>query len=137
MGQERKIIDNEFSDMEEIDTEKSLKHDYKEKNRDREKLEEKEEEGIEVTSEAFKPLAQFLKDEEVLEKAIVNVKCPSNRTINGKRASANNPIVPEGYTPIDEGEAKWGDGSSKPAQSSVDHGLVIKDDEGNEFKPII
>ena len=45
MGQERKIIDNEFSDMEEIDTEKSLKHDYKEKNRDREKLEEKEEEG--------------------------------------------------------------------------------------------
>ena len=35
MGQERKIIDNEFSDMEEIDTEKSLKHDYKEKNRDR------------------------------------------------------------------------------------------------------
>lgn len=28
--------------------------------------EEKEEEGIEVTSEAFKPLAQFLKDEEVL-----------------------------------------------------------------------
>ena len=45
MWQERKIIDNEFSDMEEIDTEKSLKHDYKEKNRDREKLEEKEEEG--------------------------------------------------------------------------------------------
>ena len=73
-------------------------------------------------------------DEEVLEKAIVNVKCPSNRTINGKRASANNPIVPEGYTPIDAGEAKWGDGSSKPAQSSVDHGLVIKDDEGNETK---
>ena len=72
-------------------------------------------------------------DEEVLEKAIVNVKCPSNRTINGKRASANNPIVPEGYTPIDAGEAKWGDGSSKPAQSSVGHGLVIKDDEGNEW----
>ena len=72
-------------------------------------------------------------DEEVLEKAIVNVKCPSNRTINGKRASANNPIVPEGYTPIDAGEAKWGDGSSKPAQSSVDHGLVIKDDAGNEW----
>jgi polyphosphate kinase len=45
MGQERKIIDNEFSDMEEIDTEKSLKHNYKEKDRNREKLEEKEEEG--------------------------------------------------------------------------------------------
>jgi polyphosphate kinase len=45
MGQERNIIDNEFSDMEEIDTEKSLKHNYKEKDRDREKLEEKEEDG--------------------------------------------------------------------------------------------
>ena len=45
MGQDRKIIDNEFSDMEEIDTEKSLKHNYKDKDRDREKLEEKEEEG--------------------------------------------------------------------------------------------
>ncbi|MDY0052001.1 MAG: polyphosphate kinase 2 [Aliarcobacter sp.] len=45
MGQERNIIDNEFSDMEEIDTEKSLKHDYKDKNRDKEQLEEKEEDG--------------------------------------------------------------------------------------------
>ena len=45
MGQERKIIDNEFSDMEEIDTEKSLKHNYKEKDRDREKLEEKDDDG--------------------------------------------------------------------------------------------
>ena len=45
MGQERKIIDNEFSDMEEIDTEKSLKHNYKEKDREKEKLEEKEENG--------------------------------------------------------------------------------------------
>ena len=45
MGQERKIIDNEFSDMEEIDTEKSLKHNYKDKDREREKLEEKEEDG--------------------------------------------------------------------------------------------
>ena len=45
MGQDRKIIDNEFSDMEEIDTEKSLKHNYKDKDRDREKLEEKEENG--------------------------------------------------------------------------------------------
>ena len=45
MGQDRKIIDNEFSDMEVIDTEKSLKHDYKDKSRQREKLEEKEEDG--------------------------------------------------------------------------------------------
>ena len=45
MGQERKIIDNEFSDMEVIDTEKSLEHNYKDKNRQREALEEKEEDG--------------------------------------------------------------------------------------------
>jgi polyphosphate kinase len=45
MGQDRKIIDNEFSDMEVIDTEKSVKHDYKNKTRKREKLEEKEEDG--------------------------------------------------------------------------------------------
>ena len=45
MGQDRKIIDNEFSDMEVIDTEKSVKHDYKDKTRQREKLEEIEEDG--------------------------------------------------------------------------------------------
>ena len=46
MGQERNIIDGEFSDMEVIDSKKSIKHDYKNKNRKREKLEKKEEEGI-------------------------------------------------------------------------------------------
>ena len=46
MGQERNIIDNEFSDMEVIDSKKSIKHDYKNKDRKREKLEKKEEEGI-------------------------------------------------------------------------------------------
>ena len=45
-GQERKIIDNEFSDMEVIDTKEAVKHDYKDKTRKREKLEKKEEEGI-------------------------------------------------------------------------------------------
>ena len=44
-GQERNIIDNEFSDMEVIDTKKSVKYDYKDKTRKREKLEEKEEDG--------------------------------------------------------------------------------------------
>ena len=40
-GQERNIIDNEFSDMEVIDTKESVKHDYKDKTRKREKLEKK------------------------------------------------------------------------------------------------
>ena len=45
-GQERNIIDNEFSDMEVIDTKESVKHDYKDKTRKREKLEKKEEDGV-------------------------------------------------------------------------------------------
>lgn len=44
-GHERNIIDHEFSDMEVIDTKKSIKHDYKDKSRKREKLEKKEEDG--------------------------------------------------------------------------------------------
>ena len=66
-------------------------------------------------------------------KVAVNVKASGNGTINGKKAGTNNPIIPEGYTPIDAGSAAWGDGSSSPAQSSVDNGLVIKDDNNNEW----
>lgn len=44
MGQDRKIIEGEFNDMEVIDTSKTLKHDYINKDRIREKLEEKEDE---------------------------------------------------------------------------------------------
>ena len=46
MGHERNIIGSEFSDMEVIDTKKSIKHDYKDKSRKREKLKEKDEDGI-------------------------------------------------------------------------------------------
>ena len=46
MGQERNIIDNEFSDMEVIDTKESVKHDYKNKSRKKEELEKKEENGV-------------------------------------------------------------------------------------------
>ncbi len=63
----------------------------------------------------------------------VNKKADANGTINGKEAGTNNPIIPKGYTPIDAGDAKWGDGSSAPTQDSVDHGLVIRDDAGNEW----
>ena len=63
----------------------------------------------------------------------VNKKADANGTINGKESGTNNPIIPKGYTPIDAGDAKWGDGSSAPTQDSVDHGLVIRDDAGNEW----
>ena len=66
-------------------------------------------------------------------KVPVNTKAEENGTINGKEAGTNNPIIPKDYTPIDAGDAKWGDGSSAPAQNSVDHGLVIRDDAGNEW----
>ena len=66
-------------------------------------------------------------------KVPVNTKATKNGTIDGKEANINNPIIPEGYTPINAGSAAWGDGSSSPAQSSIDNGLVIKDDNNNEW----
>ena len=68
-----------------------------------------------------------------IAKVPVNTKTEENGTINGKKPGTNNPVIPGGYTPIDAGDAKWGDGSSAPTQDSVDHGLVIKDDAGNEW----
>ncbi len=38
-------------------------------------------------------------------KVPVNTKTEENGTINGKKAGTNNPIIPEGYTPIDAGSA--------------------------------
>ena len=68
-----------------------------------------------------------------IAKVPVNTKAEENGTINGKKPGTNNPVIPGGYTPIDAGDAKWGNGSSAPTQDSVDHGLVIKDDAGNEW----
>ena len=66
-------------------------------------------------------------------KVDVNTKAGESGTINGKKGSSTNPTIPKNYTPIDEGKAKWGDGTSSPTQEAVDHGLVIKDDSGNEW----
>ena len=66
-------------------------------------------------------------------KVPVNTKTEENGTINGKKPGTNNSVIPGGYTPIDAGDAKWGNGSSAPTQDSVDHGLVIKDDSNNEW----
>ena len=66
-------------------------------------------------------------------KVPVNTKATKNGTIDGKEPNINNPIIPKGYTPINAGNATWGDGSSSPAQSSIDNGLVIKDDNNNEW----
>ena len=66
-------------------------------------------------------------------KVNVNTKATGNGTINGEKGNFNNPTIPKGYIPIDEGQAIWGDGSSAPSQNSIDHGLVIKDDKNNEW----
>ena len=66
-------------------------------------------------------------------KVSLNTEAIGNGTINGGTPNTNNPIIPRGYIPINAGSATWGDGSSSPAQSSVDNGLVIKDSKGNEW----
>ena len=68
-----------------------------------------------------------------IQKVTVNKKATRNGTINGQDPNTNNPIIPKGYIPINAGSATWGDGSSSPFQSSVDNGLVIKDDNSNEW----
>ncbi len=60
-------------------------------------------------------------------------KKDDNSTINGEEGNANNPTIPAGYVPINTDTSNWGDGSSAPTQDSVDHGLVIKDDNNNEW----
>ena len=68
-----------------------------------------------------------------MQTVAVNTKATKNGTIDGKEPNINNPIIPKGYTPINAGSATWGDGNSSPAQSSIDNGLVIKDDNNNEW----
>ena len=52
-------------------------------------------------------------------------------TINGEEGNKNNPVIPEEFKPINEGEANWGDGTSEPP--GINEGLVIEDSEGNQY----
>ena len=54
-------------------------------------------------------------------------------TIDAEEASATNPIIPKGFKPIDQGDAKWGDGTTPPTEEALNEGLVIQDKKGNEF----
>ena len=62
--------------------------------------------------------------EETIGKAEVDKKAGDNSTITGGAGSYQNPVVPKGFKPINQGEAIWGDGTSNP---SYDKGLVIED----------
>ena len=68
-----------------------------------------------------------------LAKVPVGTKASKNGTINGEAGNSNNPTIPKGYIPIDTATSTWGDGSSAPSQDSVNHGLVIKDEQNNEW----
>ena len=66
-------------------------------------------------------------------KVNVNTKAGDNSTINGKKGTSKNPTIPKNYIPIDTATSTWGDGSSAPSQDSVNHGLVIRDEQNNEW----
>ena len=63
----------------------------------------------------------------------VNTKASKNGTINGEEGNSNNPTIPKNYIPIDTATSTWGDGNTAPSQDSVNHGLVIKDEQNNEW----
>ena len=59
----------------------------------------------------------------------VGEEAPKNTTINGEEPSYNNPIIPEGYTPVNTDGAKW-DAEAGP---EYNNGLVIEDVDGNQW----
>ncbi len=55
-------------------------------------------------------------------------------TINGKsEGNSYNPTIPAGFKPVDTEGASWGDGSNSPSEEAVNAGLVIEDENGNQF----
>ena len=66
-------------------------------------------------------------------KVPVGTKASKNGTIDGKEGNSYNPTIPAGYIPVNTETSDWGDGSSSPSQDSVDHGLVIRDENDNEW----
>ena len=70
----------------------------------------------------------------------VGKKAETNGTINGKTPSADNPIIPAGFIPINTETSKWEDVLNDQDNQSVKNGLVITDSidadgnsNGNEF----
>ena len=61
-------------------------------------------------------------------------KMDSNKTINGQTTgTANNPIIPKGFYPVNTEKAKWTFDSTNNKVTDVDEGLVIMDEKGNQF----
>ena len=61
-------------------------------------------------------------------------KMDSNKTINGKKTgTANNPIIPKDFYPVNTAVAKWTYDNTNNKVTDVDKGLVIMDEKGNQF----
>ena len=61
-------------------------------------------------------------------------KMASNKTIDGKTTgTANNPIIPKDFYPVNTEKAKWTYDSTNNKVTDVDEGLVIMDEKGNQF----
>ena len=61
-------------------------------------------------------------------------KMTSNKTIDGKKTgTANNPIIPKDFYPVNTEKAKWEYDSTNKKVKDVDEGLVIMDEKGNQF----
>ena len=61
-------------------------------------------------------------------------KMTSNKTIDGKKTgTANNPIIPKDFYPVNTEKAKWAYDNTNNKVTDVDEGLVIMDEKGNQF----
>ena len=54
-------------------------------------------------------------------------------TIDGKKSSANNPKIPKGFKPVNDGTSQWGNEINSKTKENVGKGLIIEDEEGNQF----
>ena len=83
---------------------------------------------IENATEAVKDVG------ESYEKATINtIVTGSNATINGKKPSTSNPVIPVGFKAVETDDATWTDANSDGKPDGWNDGLVIADDDGNEF----
>ena len=78
----------------------------------------------ELSAEIDKQTGGSSGEQETTGKAELGKKAGDNSTITGGAGSYQNPVVPKGFKPINQGEAIWGDGTTNPA---YDKGLVIED----------
>ena len=63
----------------------------------------------------------------------VEVAGTKNATITGENATYSNPVIPVGFKAINTTDASWQDSNSDGNPDGWNDGLVIQDDNGNEF----